>query len=161
MLKKKKPWQGIATVEQPLTRWRAAAGEPVDYDPSAVPLEVMVERESPVPPTLRQRLAAWLRLVELLEAANLGDRASDLAAVHPLPGSEVPDPADERLRLFADGAGDGLAAAAALETDGAGLPADLVATFVTWVRAQTPAGAGDCWVTDRLEYRFSVGAKPT
>jgi hypothetical protein len=148
----------VETVEQPLTRWRAAAGEPVDYDPSAVPLEVMVERESPVPPTLRQRLAAWLRLVELLEAANLGDRASGLAAVHPLPASDVPDPADERLRLFADGAGDGLAAAAALETDNAGLPADLVATFVTWVRAQTPAGAGDCWVTDRLEYRFSVGA---
>lgn len=148
----------VETVEQPLTRWRAAAGEPVDYDPSAVPLEVMVERESPVPPTLRQRLAAWLRLVELLEAANLGDSASGLAAVHPLPASAVPDPADERLRLFADGAGDGLAAAAALETDNAGLPADLVATFVTWVRAQTPAGAGDCWVTDRLEYRFSVGA---
>ncbi len=149
----------VETVEQPLTRWRAAAGEPVDYDPSAVPLEVMVEREPPVPPSIRQRLAAWLRLVELLEGAGLGGRANDLAAAHPLPASDVPDPADERLRLFAEGAGDGLAAAAALATDDAGLPADLVATFVAWVRAQTPAGAGDSWVTDRLEYRFSVGAR--
>jgi hypothetical protein len=148
----------VETVEQPLTRWRAATGEPVDYEPDAVPLEVMVEREPPVPPTLRQRLAAWLRLVELLEAAGLGDRAAELATAHPLPESSIPDPADERLRLFADGAGDGLAAAAALAADGAGLPAELVATFLAWVHAQTPAGAGDCWVTDRLEYRFSVGA---
>jgi hypothetical protein len=149
----------VDTVEQPLTRWRAAHGEPVDYDPRAVPLEVMVEREPPVPPTLRQRLAAWLRLAELLEADGLGDRLDDLATAHPLPASEISDPADERLRLFADRAGDGLAAAKALETDNAGLPADLVAGFLAWARAQAPAGAGDCWVRDRLEYRFSVGAR--
>ena len=29
---------------------------------------------------------------------------------------------------------------------------------MAWAHAQTPAGAGDCWVTDRLEYRFSVAA---
>lgn len=149
----------VETVEQPLTRWRAATGEPVDYDPGAVPLEVMVEREPPVPPTLRQRLAAWLRLVELLEAAHLGDRVDGLATAHPLPASEVPDPADDRLRLFAEGAGDGLAAAVSLATDDAGLPADLVAAFLAWVRTRTATGAGDCWITDRLEYRFSVGAK--
>ena len=149
----------VDTVEQPLTRWRAASGEAVDYDPRAVPLEVMVEREPPVPPTLRQRLAAWLRLAELLEAAGLGDRLDDLATAHPLPASGTSDPADERLRLFADGAGDGLAAARALETDNAGLPADLVAGFLAWARAQAPAAAGDCWVRDRLEYRFSVGAR--
>ena len=149
----------VETVEQPLTRWRAATGEPLDYDPAAVPLEVMVEREPPVPPTLRQRLAAWLRLVELLEEAGLGDRASELAAAHELPAPDALDPAGERLRLLAGGAGDGLAAATALATDNAGLPADLVGRFLDWVRTQTPAGAGDCWVTDRLEYRFSVGAK--
>ena len=55
-------------------------------------------------------------------------------------------------------AADGLAAAEALAADPAGLPADLVQTFVAWARAQTPAGAGDCWVTDRLEYRFRVAA---
>ena len=131
----------VDTLEQPLTRWRAASGEAVDYDPRAVPLEVMVEREPPVPPTLRQRLAAWLRLAELLEAAGLGDRLDDLATAHPLPASGTSDPADERLRLFADGAGDGLAAARALETDNAGLPADLVAGFLAWARAQAPAAA--------------------
>jgi hypothetical protein len=31
--------------------------------------------------------------------------------------------------------------------------------FLAWVGVQTVPGAGDCWVTDRLEYRFSVGAK--
>jgi hypothetical protein len=148
----------VDTVEQPLTRWRAASGDAVDYDPAAVPLEVMVEREPPVAPTLRQRLSAWLRLVELLEAAGLHDRVGELAAAHPLPPATVPDPADERLRLIADGAGDGLAAAAALANDAAGLPAELVAAFLAWAGAQTPAGAGDCWVTDRLEYRFSVAA---
>jgi hypothetical protein len=148
----------VDTVEQPLSRWRAAAGQPVDYDPAAVPLEVMVEREPPVPPTLRQRLAAWLRLVELLDAAGLGGRAPDLAAAHPLPAARAPDPADDRLRLLAGGAGDGLAAATALAADADGLPANLVTTFLAWVNAPTPAGAGDCWVTDRLEYRFSIGA---
>jgi hypothetical protein len=149
----------VETVEQPLTRWRAATGDPVDYDAASVPLEVMVEREPPVAPTLRQRLTAWLRLVELLDAAGLGARASDLAAAHPLPPAHASDPADERLRLIAGDAGDGSAAATALAADAGGLPADLVAAFVAWVGAQTPVGAGDCWVTDRLEYRFSVGAK--
>ena len=55
-------------------------------------------------------------------------------------------------------AADGLAIAAALAADNGGLPADIVATFLAWVQAQAPAGAGDCWITDRLEYRFSIGA---
>ena len=150
----------VETVEQRLTRWRPAAGDAVDYDARVVPLEVMVEREPTVPPSLRQRLAAWLRLVDLLDAAGLADRATALAAAHPLPAPTAHDPAEDRLRLFAAGAGDGVAAAEALAGDNAGLPADLVATFVAWVHAQTPAGAGDSWVTDRLEYRFSVGAHP-
>jgi hypothetical protein len=149
----------VETVEQPLTRWRAAGGDAVDYDPRSVPLEVMVEREPPVAPTLRRRLNAWLQLVELLDDAGLGARAADLAAAHPLPLPVASDPADERLRLVAAGAGDGLAAATALAADPAGLPAGLVAAFLAWVGAQTVAGAGNCWVTDRLEYRFSVGAK--
>jgi hypothetical protein len=148
----------VETTEQSLTRWRPATGDAIDYDPARVPLEVMVEREPPVPPTLRQRLLAWLRLLELLDAAGLGDRAENLAGRFPLPTVEAPDPADERLRLFAKNAGDGLAAATGLAADAGGLPADLVASFVAWVALQTPAGAGDCWVTDRLEYRFSVGA---
>ncbi len=152
----------VETVESPLSRWRAASAEAAaqDYDPLAVPLEVLVEREPPVAPTLRQRLDAWTRLVGLLEEAGLGDRAAGLAAAHPLPPQHTSeDPAEERLRLLAgEGAGDGLAIADSLAASPAGLPADLVAAFVAWARALTPAGAGDCWVTDRLEYRFSVAA---
>ena len=148
----------VETVEHRLSRWRPAAGDAAVYDPEAVPLEVMVEREPPVEPTLRQRLDAWTRLVELLEAAGLRDRVADLAAAHPLPPARVAtDPAEERLRLLAgDGAADGHAAAAALASDPAGLPPDLVAVFVSW--AQGPASAGTSWVTDRLEYRFAVSA---
>jgi len=149
----------VETVEHPLSRWRSAGGEPDDYDPQAVPLEVLVEREPPVAPTLRQRLDAWTRFVELLEASGLGNRAAGLAAAHPLPAPKAPtDPADARLRLLADEAGDGLAIADALAADNAGLPPDVVDPFLAWVNAQRPENAGDCWVTDRLEYRFSVGA---
>jgi hypothetical protein len=150
----------VETVEHPLSRWRPAAGEPADLDPKAIPLEALVEREPPLPPTLRLRLDAWTRLVDLLVAAGLDDRISTLAAAHRLPAPRVAaDPAEERLRLFAGAdAGDGLAAAESLATDPAGLPADLVATFVAWARAQTTVGAGASWVTDRLEYRFTVGA---
>ena len=108
-----------------------------------MPLEVLVEREPPVAPTLRQRLDAWTRLVELLDAAGLGARAADLAAAHPLP------PPRPRRTWPTSGcgcsrarAGDGVAAAAALAADAAGLPADLVAAFVAWVGAQAAAGAG-------------------
>ena len=83
-----------------------------------------------------------------------------LAAAHPLPPPRIAeDTADARLRLLAGaGAADGLAASAALGTDPAGLPADLIASFRTWVAAQHPEDAGDCWITDRLEYRFGIGA---
>ena len=46
------------------------AGEPADFDPQTMPLEALVEREPPVAPTLRQRLDAWTRLVDLLHAAG-------------------------------------------------------------------------------------------
>ena len=131
-----------------------------DYDAGATPLEALVEREPLAAATLRQRLDAWSRLVALLAEAGLSDRTGDLAAAHPLPPPRVADDgADARLRRLAgDRAGDGLAVAAGLAADPAGLPATVVEPFVAWARAQAPPGAGDCWVTDRLEYRFSLGA---
>jgi hypothetical protein len=150
----------VETAEHPLSRFRAGGGSPVDYDPSTIPLEAVVEREPPPPPTLRQRLDAWTRLVSLLTAASLTARIAPLATAHPLPDPAAPsDVADARLRLLAgSAAGDGLAVAAALREDAGGLPAALVAGFLAWVDAQTPAGSGDSWITDRLEYRFSVSA---
>jgi hypothetical protein len=150
----------VETIQHPLSRFRPATGNAADYDPQAVPLEVLVEREPVVAPTLRQRLDAWTRLVDLLTAAGLAGRAAEFAAAHPLVPPRVGrDPAEDRLRLLAGGrAGDGLAVAEALATDRAGLPEELVETFISWVREQTPTGQGGCWTSDRLEYRFSVGA---
>jgi hypothetical protein len=148
------------TVEHQLTRFRPAGGEVRDYDPQAEPLEAVVEREPPVAPTLRQRLDAWTRLGRLLAAAGLSGRAPALAAAHPLPAPRAAtDPADARLRRLAgEGAGDGLAIADALAANSAGLPPELVAAFLTWVRAQFAAPPPESWTSDRLEYRFSAAA---
>ena len=150
----------VETVQHPLSRWRPASGEPANFDPQAVPLEALVEREPVITATLRQRLDAWSRLVDLLTTAGLGGRASSLAQSHPLPPPRAAtDPAEDRLRLLAGpDAGDGIAAAAALAADPSGLPPDLIESFVAWVRAQTAAAPANCWVTDRLEYRFNVAA---
>ena len=152
----------IETAEHALTRFRpGAAGNPsVDYDPAATPLEVRVEREPAGAPTLRLRLDAWARLRAALHAAGLDDLAATLAAAHPLPAARVAgDAADARLRLLAGtGAADGLAVAVALAVDPGAVPPTIADAFLAWVRAQAPADAGDCWVTDRLEYRFAVAA---
>ncbi len=152
----------VESAEHRLTRWRSAAGDAVDYDPSAAPLEVLVEREPPTPPTLRDRLDAWSRLARLANDAGGGAVAAlaTIRAAHPLPAPRfAEDVADARLRLLAGvGVGDGLAAGQALRADTSGLPADVVRTFLAWLDAQRPEGAGDSWVVDRLEYRFSVGA---
>ncbi|MEJ0038078.1 MAG: hypothetical protein WDO68_18705 [Gammaproteobacteria bacterium] len=153
----------IETEEAALSRFRAGdagATQPVDYDPSSTPLEVTVEREPPPAPTLRLRLDAWTRLKAALTAAGEADALTTLATAHPLPPPAVSDDtADARLRLLAGpGVGDGLAIAAALSSDPGTLPANAIASFLAWVKAQTPAGAGESWLTDRLEYRFAVGA---
>ena len=152
----------VETDEHPLSRFRPgdAGNTATDYDPAATPLEVMVEREPPTAPTLRQRLDAWTRLRPLLHAAGLHAVAATLGASHPLPVPRVvTDAADARLRLLAGpDAADGLAIAATLAADAGAVPADIATAFLAWVRAQTPAGAGDCWLTDRLEYRFAVAA---
>lgn len=151
----------VETDEHALSRFRAGtAGEATDYDPATVPLEVRVEREPATAPTLRLRLDAWTRLRPLLLAAGLQDLADALAADFPAPEAPVAgDAADARLRLLAGAhAVDGLAIAAKLVGDPGDVPDDIVNAFLAWVRAQSPAGAGDCWLTDRLEYRFAVAA---
>lgn len=150
----------VATSEHPLTRFRPASGEPVDYDPVSVPLEPRVEQEPEVSPSLRERLDAWTRLTALLRAAGREQDIAALASAHPLPAPTVPeDRADARLRLLAGAdAADGLAVAAALAADPGGLPATVVTPFLAWVEAANPAWAGDCWVRERLEHRFSVAA---
>src|SRR5204863_10135271 len=55
----------------------------------------------------------------------------------------------------------GLAAAAALGVDNAGLPGEVVKTFLAWIDAQRSAKEGDSWITERLEYRFAVSGSTT
>ena len=155
----------VETDEYPLTRFRPGdpGSTPIDYEPAVMPLEVAVEREPPPPATLRQRLDAWTRLRSMFSVAGLDPLASSLAAAHPLPPARVAvDAAEARLRVLAGAdAGDGLAIAEALAADPGTVPPALVSAFLAWVRAQFPARDGDCWITDRLEYRFAVaGATP-
>jgi hypothetical protein len=151
----------VETADYGLSRWQPAAGAATDYAPDSLPLEVLVEREPPGSATLRQRLDAWTRLLALAAAAGMLQQARALAAAHPLPPPRVAeDASDANLRLIAGAtAADGYAVAQTLRGDASGLPSDLASAFVAWVDAQTPQDAGDCWVTDRLEYRFSVGAQ--
>lgn len=150
----------IASVEHPLTRFKPANGEARDYEAATMPLETMVEREPAGEPTLRERLDAWTRLLALLAEAGLSDRAAALADAHPLPEeADAKDPAERRLLALAGAeAGDGTKVAAALRSDSAGLPSALVESYLAWFDAQRPADAGDCWVRERLEYRFAIGA---
>ncbi len=152
----------VETESYPLSRFRPGdpGRPPVAYDPSATPLEVTVEREPPEAPPLRLRLDAWTRLSGILRAAGQEALLPALAAAHPLPPPRVAtDAADARLRQLAgDNAADGLAVAATLAANPGAVPAPVIAAFLAWVAAQAPAGAGDCWITDRLEYRFAVAA---
>lgn len=153
----------LQTVEYPLTRFRPGApGQKAEgYDATHMPLEVRVEREPPRPPTLRQRLDAWTRLQALLHEAGHDDVAGSLAQKYPLPAADATaDAGDARLReLAGDSAADGCAIAAALKKKKpADVPDGVAQAFLAWMDAQTPASAGDCWLTDRLEYRFAVGA---
>jgi len=152
----------VQTDQWPLTRFRPGdpGKPPVNYDPASTPLEVTVEREPPVPPTLRMRLDAWTRLQSLLLAAGKPEVAAALATAHPLPPPVVvTDAAEPRLRLLAgNNAGDGLAIATDLTNNPGDVPPDIVSAFLSWINAQSPSGAGDCWRNDRMEYHFAVSA---
>jgi hypothetical protein len=152
----------IETESYKLSRFRPGdtGRTAVDYDPLTSPLESIVEREPASTPTTRLRLDAWTRLRTLLHVASLDALAATLAAAHPLPAARVAtDAADARLRLLAgDNAADGLAIAAALRTSAGAVPAAILNVFLAWVDAQMPPGAGDSWLTERLEYRFAVAA---
>lgn len=153
----------VDTAEFPLSRFAAVDGDPQDYDGSRLPLEVAVEREPTVTPSLRLRLDAWSRIRALLERSGRGSQVAAMAADHPLPLPRVPeDPSDARLRLLAGGsAADGAAVAATLAADPGDLPEALVSEFLDWYDASISTNGQDCWVTDRLEHRFRVSTATT
>jgi hypothetical protein len=166
----------------PLSRVRtgaASAAQP--YDPDRTPLEAVVEREPPGPPTLRMRADAGRRLVGLLRAHGALHTAAGIAGSFPLPAAGAAAPGDpaaamaNRMAAVLHGRlPDGIAAAGALRASlphlapALGAPsgeadAALAAAkaFVDWVDAELlPPVADLAWARERLEYRFAVAAAP-
>ena len=169
----------VAMTSERLTAW-----QPGDPSANAAPLplaadealEPRIEREATPPggPGLRQRAEAGALLATMLADAGLAIRPALVAALK-LP-IDAPKPAgvadaawalDPLWRTAARSSPDGMAAAEALE---AGTPAWLAGAaaaavaaaqeWLTWYRSEVSpvAGASDCWVPERLEYRFSARA---
>jgi hypothetical protein len=147
--------------------------------PASVPLDPSVERE-PTPGDalgVRQRAEAGAYLVELLADAGLDARAA-LVAACPLPLGPAPAnpniPSEHgllpaSLLVLGSAVPDGPTAAAQLEAAGAGVPAWLAGAppaavaaarrWLAWYRngvAPVIDPADDCWIPERLEYRFSL-----
>jgi hypothetical protein len=148
-------------------------------------LEPLIEAEPRAAPAagtaLQGAAEAGMRLVRDLTAAGLGAYRTAFVAAFPLatlPGDD--DPAARRLaRLIAGRAPDGHAAARALDAAPAGslppglaIPAadqtavhDVARAWLARYKAEQvassalpPGGVADCWVPERLEHRFRVGA---
>lgn len=135
-------------------------------------LEAEVEAEVPdvTPGGLRLRAEAGLQLLRRLEAAGQAGVRERLTAQFPLPvpeGDEWPDRMRRTMRLWARRAFDGLrvARAGATELAAAGLGTVPRSVIEAW-RAELdgrfvePEAPGDSWADERLEYAFSLGARP-
>jgi hypothetical protein len=145
------------------------------------PLEPLVEREPPTPGGLglRERAEAGAVLVSAMREAGSGDLRAALLAKCPLPLDQPPPAgvAPEQwvippaLRLVARASPDAEAAAVSLEEAGAGAPDwlagadqdafDAAHRWLQWYRGQVAPPAAHpnpAWISERLEYRFSVRA---
>ena len=148
-------------------------------------LEPLVEREPgrALAPGLRARAEAAVALLAALEEAHHHKRAALIAncplnldpAVHPDGAHAAFDPQWQRLIRLLGGRGmaDGESICRAYE-DAGGLPSffaavdnaerdallAVVAPWAQWYRAEVAPRVGDddCWVGERLEYRFRIGA---
>ena len=149
-------------------------------------LEPLIEREPAVSraPGLRGRAEAAAVLLSALDDAGLGGHRDAIVEHCPLdvqpldhPDGEHVDLDPQWLRLVrllgGRGMADGERICRAFE-DAGGLPPWLVPAdagerdgllkeitpWTTWYRAEVspPVGGDDCWVGERLEYRFRVGA---
>ncbi len=141
-------------------------------------------------PGLRARAEAGATLLAALDEAKLGEHGASISANCPLdldplkyPGGAQADLDPQWLRLarMLDGKilADAESAASAFEGAGAALPPWLapgddvahvalravIDPWLVWYRADVSplpeAQEGDCWIGERLEYRFKVGAGAT
>jgi hypothetical protein len=137
--------------------------------PPEVPLDPQVERELPAPRTLgvRQRAEAGADLVDQFREAGVDP--GDLLSACAFEGNDIRNALPAALRCAFDAMPDGLRAAEAVEAAAPGLPPwlagaptallDGVAGWLRWFRENVaPSGVreDDCWIPERLEYRFAV-----
>jgi hypothetical protein len=147
-----------------ITRFRPGDdGVPVDL-PAGAPLEAVVEAGADAAvPTLRERAAAGLRFLALLDPPDaVADAVRDRCPL--LPPDDPHDTAGHALHtVLATRAPDGAALAAELRQGwtppgaGPGFPA-VRDRWLAWSATRHPAPGASSWVTDRLEHRFAVGA---
>lgn len=160
-----------------VTAWQPgdpATNRPAQALPDGLPLDPFIEREATPPEALgiRQRAEAGSQLVEMLADAGFDVRAALLSAC-PLQESAAGNPPEHfRLRpaiaLFLKTLPDGAEAANQLEGNFAGWMSgaspDAIAAAQAWLQwfrssvAPPVDPVDDCWIPDRLEYRFSVRA---
>jgi hypothetical protein len=169
-----------------LSRWQPgplvpAIGPPQlarDYDPSELPLEMLVEEEASAQPlTLRAAAGAGLRFADDLRAVGLAHLVSVYLERYPLqlpPEALAVDPAaPATLAVFGGRAPDGGRIAVdlartlpnTLPTDPALTVADMATLlpiairWFAWFTAEVaPPVESGTWLPERMEYRFSVAA---
>lgn len=168
----------VATASQRVTAWKPgdpAAEAPARILPPNEPLDPSIEREPPAaPPGLRQRAEAGALLITALAETGFDARAKLIAACPLLLPPENAPELERVPRLFrtiALSSPDGEEAAKALESAAAfdppwlsGAPNDANAAaqeWLAWYRRSVsppPADTADSWISERLEYRFSIRA---
>lgn len=159
----------MTTEATPISRFRPGeTGDPVDL-PTDRPLEHLVEHGTDPGLTVRETARCGLRFLTML--GPVGDKTvDDVLTTCPLPGTGIHarDTAGQSLhRVLAARAPDAVALAARLR-DGwqpSGLTGDQVGRFrdaakrwLAWFAAEHPGAGEPCWVSERLEHRFSLGA---
>ena len=167
----------------PITRWHpgpvpAGGVEGRPFDPSAAPLEAMIEAEAAGPDeAFRWSADTGRRAERLLRAAGLDTVADALRARFPLaapPATDITDNANDALvGLLATRLVDGTALRAAHVpagipagvdpgADDPGAAATVLDGWATWYDTRAATRPAEqlppSWIADRLEYRFAVAA---
>ena len=176
----------ISALVAPLAAYRAGrpgGTAPAAYDPTAAPLEAIVEAEQiRAAPTARLRVQAGLHFLRLLAAEGMERYASAYRARYALAAPDGVLDADSRrflavvagraldgARLYeelaealrpAGGDGDALPAEPAIDSGDADRVRAAAKAWLAWFDALfvEPAPGGDAWIPERMEYAFGVSA---
>ncbi len=155
----------VSTRSARITRFAGRDGQPQNYS-DTLPLEMLVEHEpsdagggpNPGNLTVRERARAGLWLLNLVEEGGLREHVrAVLVARFPLGPAlpslarRAPDGVALALHLRGGGGLDGL--------DAAHLEAvqDVLPAWQEWLEREVMDMTPDCWIPERMEYRFSIG----